>query len=86
MYYGHAAENIGLAEAVVCNSAIAADNPELLEAKRRGIPVYSRAELLHLISMQYENVIGVAGCHGKTTAAAMCAHVLEEGRAVARRT
>ena len=79
VYYGHAAENIGLAEAVVCNSAIAADNPELLEAKRRGIPVYSRAELLHLISMQYENVIGVAGCHGKTTAAAMCAHVLEEG-------
>lgn len=79
VYYGHAAENIGLAEAVVCNSAIATDNPELMEAKRRGIPVYSRAELLHLISLQYENVIGVAGCHGKTTAAAMCAHVLEEG-------
>ena len=78
VHYGHAPERISIADAVIVNSAIAEDDPELVEARRRNIPVYGRAELLHLVSSCFENSIGIAGCHGKTTATAMCAHVLEE--------
>ena len=78
VHYGHAPERIGIADAVVVNSAIAEDDVELAEARRRNIPVYSRAELLHLVAACFENSVGIAGCHGKTTATAMCAHVLEE--------
>ena len=78
VHYGHAPERIGIADAIVVNSAIAEDDVELAEARRRNIPVYSRAELLHLVAACFENSVGIAGCHGKTTATAMCAHVLEE--------
>mgnify|MGYP001858613997 CR=1 FL=1 len=46
VHYGHAPERIGIADAIVVNSAIAEDDVELAEARRRNIPVYSRAELL----------------------------------------
>lgn len=78
IYIGHDAANVGDAQAVVVNSAIPESNPELCEARRRGIPVYGRAELLALVASCFENMVGIAGCHGKTTATAMCAHVLEE--------
>lgn len=78
VFYGHRAENVEGADAVVCNSAIAPENPELVSARERGIPVYGRAELLSLVASGFEKTVAVAGCHGKTTAAAMCAHVLEE--------
>ena len=78
VHYGHAPERVGIADAVIVNSAIAEDDPELAEARRRNIPVYGRAELLHLVASCFENTVGIAGCHGKTTATAMCAHVLEE--------
>lgn len=78
VHYGHAPERVSIADAVVVSSAIAENDPELLEAKKRNIPVYGRAELLRLVSSCFENSVGIAGCHGKTTATAMCAHVLEE--------
>ena len=78
VHYGHAPERVGIADAVIVNSAIAEDDPELAEARRRNIPVYGSAELLHLVASCFENTVGIAGCHGKTTATAMCAHVLEE--------
>ena len=78
VYYGHAPERVGIADAVVVNSAIAEDDAELVEARRLNIPVYDRAELLHLVAACFDNSVGIAGCHGKTTATAMCAHVLEE--------
>ncbi len=74
---GHRAENVGSAQIVVCNSAIKEDNPELIEAMSRGIPIVSRAELLALVARDYKNVVAVAGSHGKTTATAMCAHTIE---------
>lgn len=77
IYPSHARENIGNAQAVVCSSAINQNNPERLAAMERGIPVIGRAELLALIAEEYKNVIAVAGCHGKTTATAMCAHVID---------
>ena len=78
VFIGHDAGNLKDAEVVVVNSAIPPRNPELCEAKRRGLPVYGRADVLAQVAACFENTIGIAGCHGKTTATAMCAHVMEE--------
>ena len=74
---GHAAQNItNDLTAVVFSSAIPQDNPEILEAKRLGLKVMARAEMLaELIKLQQS--IAVAGAHGKTTTTAMISLVLE---------
>src|SRR5208337_228229 len=46
IYEGHRSENVGLAKAIAVTSALSQDNPELVEARRRGIPVIPRGELL----------------------------------------
>ncbi len=75
---GHSADNIGDAQAVVASSAIPGNNAELREARRTRIPVISRGELLaELMRVKYG--IAVAGSHGKTSAASMCAAVLGAG-------
>jgi len=74
---GHAAANLGEAEVVVVSSAVPADNPELDEARRRGIPVLKRAAWLgHMMAGQ--RGVAVAGTHGKTTTTAMIALILRE--------
>jgi UDP-N-acetylmuramate--alanine ligase len=73
---GHAAENVGDADAVVFTSAARSDNPELLEARARRIPVIARAELLAEL-MRLRFGIAIAGAHGKTTTTSMIALVLE---------
>ena len=76
--YGHLPENIGEADVVVTSTAVKADNPEVLEAQRRLIPVIPRAEMLaELMRMKYG--IAVAGTHGKTTTTSMVATVLSHG-------
>jgi UDP-N-acetylmuramate--alanine ligase len=73
---GHDAENVGAADVVVVSSAIHQDNPELAEARRRGIPVIPRAEMLaELMRLRYG--IAIAGAHGKTTTTSMVALILE---------
>ena len=73
--FGHGAENVGKADVVVTSTAVRADNPEVLEAHRRLIPVIPRAEMLaELMRMKYG--IAVAGTHGKTTTTSMIATVL----------
>ncbi|MEP6916881.1 MAG: Mur ligase domain-containing protein, partial [Acidobacteriota bacterium] len=73
---GHDAAQVGSAEVVVVSSAIAGDNPEVAEARRRHIPVIPRAEMLaELMRLRYG--IAVAGAHGKTTTTSMVALVLE---------
>jgi UDP-N-acetylmuramate--alanine ligase len=73
---GHAPPNVGDADVVVVSAAIATDNPEVVEARRRGIPVIPRAEMLaELMRLRYG--IAVAGAHGKTTTTSMIALVLE---------
>lgn len=73
---GHEAGNVGRADVVVVSSAVRASNPEVVEAKRRGIPVIPRAEMLaELMRMRFS--IAVAGAHGKTTTTSMIAFVLE---------
>ena len=74
---GHAPERAARSDAVVYSSAVPESDPELAAARAAGIPVYDRAELLALIASCFEISVGIAGCHGKTTATAMCAHVLQ---------
>jgi len=75
---GHAAENLGEADVVVVSSAVAADNPEVLAAHARRIPVVRRAEMLGEI-MRFRYGIAIAGTHGKTTTTSLIASVLAEG-------
>jgi len=67
---GHRASNVGDCLAIVRSSAIRGDNPELAEARRRGIPVVSRASMLASI-MDTRSGITVAGTHGKTTTSSL---------------
>ncbi len=72
---GHAGEAVVGADLVVATSAARSDNPELVEAQRRGIPMVKRAELLGwLMSDSYG--LAVAGTHGKTTTTGMLAFLL----------
>jgi UDP-N-acetylmuramate--alanine ligase len=75
IFEGHAAENIAGANAVVVSSAVRADNPEVVEARRLGIPVIARGELLAEL-MRQKFGIAVAGSHGKTTTTSMIAAVM----------
>jgi UDP-N-acetylmuramate--alanine ligase len=75
---GHSATNLGEADVVVVSSAVAADNPEVLAAHARRIPVVRRAEMLAEI-MRFRYGIAIAGTHGKTTTTSLIASVLAEG-------
>ena len=75
VYVGHRAEQLGDAETVVASSAIREDNPELAEARRRGLRVLHRSAALGSLMLGRRG-IAVAGTHGKTTTTAMIAHVL----------
>jgi len=74
---GHAASNVGAADLVTQSTAVHADNPEIVEAHQRGIPVLARAETLAAIAAR-KRCIAVAGTHGKTTTASMLSLVLVE--------
>ena len=75
---GHAAANVGPADVVTVSSAVPEDNPEVAEARRRGITVLARAGALASIA-SLKRCIAVAGTHGKTTTASMLALQLVEG-------
>lgn len=78
VFVGHRSEQVGEVDAVIVSTAIGQDNPELLEARRRGLPVIHRGEALARI-MQGELAIAVAGSHGKTTTTSMIGSVLIAG-------
>jgi UDP-N-acetylmuramate--alanine ligase len=73
---GHAAGNVGKARVVVVSSAIQPDNPELLAARARRLPVVRRADMLAEL-MRLKRAIAVGGTHGKTTTTAMIAALLD---------
>ena len=75
VYIGHRAEQLGDATTVVASSAIREDNPELAEARRRGLRVLHRSAALGSLMLGRRG-IAVSGTHGKTTTTAMIAHVL----------
>lgn len=76
VYPGHAAEHVGGASLVVATAAVSDTNPEVAEAKRRGIPVLLRAEMVARL-MEGKRVIAVAGSHGKTTTSTLAAFILQ---------
>jgi UDP-N-acetylmuramate--alanine ligase len=78
VFEGHRQENISGAEVVVTSSAIADENPEVVEAHKLHVPVIGRAEMLaELMRLKYG--IAIAGMHGKTTTTSMVAAVLAGG-------
>lgn len=64
-------------EIVVKNGAISDDNPELVQAKKLGLPIVDRSELLAQISQEYANIIAVAGTSGKSTTTAMIGEIFK---------
>ena len=79
IYLGQKAEQVHGAGAIVMSSAIKADNPELVEARARSIPVVRRAEMLAEL-MRLKWAVAVGGTHGKTTTTTMIAALLEGGK------
>jgi len=73
---GHDAENVGDAHVVVRSTAVRDDNPEIIEARRRSIPVIPRAEMLAELMRMKPYTVACAGSHGKTTTTSMVATVL----------
>ncbi|ADU65399.1 UDP-N-acetylmuramate--L-alanine ligase [Desulfurispirillum indicum] len=77
IYYGHAHSNITDAHVVVTSSAVSKENPEVAEARRKRIPVISRAEMLAEL-MRMKHGVLIAGAHGKTTTTSLVATVLTD--------
>jgi UDP-N-acetylmuramate--alanine ligase len=75
VHVGHDASQVGGVDVVVASSAIPAANPELLEASRRGIPLWARQQAVAALA-QGARSIAVTGTHGKTTTTSMLAHVI----------
>jgi UDP-N-acetylmuramate--alanine ligase len=75
---GHAAENIDDADAVVTSTAVKGDNPEVIAARAKRIPIVPRAIMLGEL-MRLKQGIAIAGTHGKTTTTSLVASVLAEG-------
>jgi len=75
---GHEAANLGDARVIVVSSAIKRDNPELVAARTRLLPVVRRAEMLAEL-MRFKSAIAVGGTHGKTTTTSMVAALLDAG-------
>ncbi len=73
---GHSADNVGQPHVVVRSTAVREDNPEIVEANRRSIPVIPRAEMLAELMRLKPHTVAVAGSHGKTTTTSMIATVL----------
>jgi len=76
-YIGHAASHLDLADAVVTSTAVQPDNPEVLAAREKKIPVVPRALMLAEL-MRLKQGIAIAGTHGKTTTTSLVASVLAE--------
>ncbi len=75
---GHAAGNIDGADAVVVSTAVKADNPEVIAAREKKIPVVPRAQMLAEL-MRLKHGIAIAGTHGKTTTTSLVTSILAEG-------
>ncbi|HEX2580366.1 MAG TPA: UDP-N-acetylmuramate--L-alanine ligase [Dongiaceae bacterium] len=75
---GHRAENVGEAAVVVMSSAVKPDNPEIVAARQRWLPIVRRAEMLAEL-MRLKWSVAVGGTHGKTTTTSLVAQLLESG-------
>ena len=75
---GHASEHVGEADAVVVSTAVKSDNPEVVAARERKVPLVPRAQMLAEL-MRLKQGIAIAGTHGKTTTTSLVASILAEG-------
>jgi len=81
IYYGHTQENLSnQVDLVVYTVAVKSDNPEMIQAKMRHLPIIDRATLLGYIMDGYKKSMAVAGTHGKTTTTSMIAHILDAAK------
>lgn len=78
VHVGHDAANLGEAEVVVVSTAIKKNNPELVAAREKLLPIVRRAEMLAEL-MRFRNAIAIGGTHGKTTTTSMVAALLDAG-------
>ena len=77
VFIGHHAENITReVEFVVRTAAVHDDNPEIMAARKMGIPVFERTQAWGAISKDYANALCICGTHGKTTTTSMCTHIM----------
>ncbi|OLP44503.1 UDP-N-acetylmuramate--L-alanine ligase [Rhizobium oryziradicis] len=79
VFVGHKAENLGDAEVIVVSTAIKQNNPELVAAREKLLPIVRRAEMLAEL-MRFRNAIAIGGTHGKTTTTSMVAALLDAGQ------
>ena len=77
---GHYEENVVGADCVIRTSAVHDDNPEIVSARRLGIPVFERAQAWGVIMQGYKDAICISGTHGKTTVTAMVTHIMMEAQ------
>lgn len=75
VFMGHHAENVENAELVIRTAAVHDDNPEIVAARAKGIPVFERAQAWGALSMDYQHALCISGTHGKTTTTSMAAHI-----------
>ena len=78
IFYRHDASNLKKASVVVISAAVSESNPELMEARNKGIPVVKRSEMLAEL-MRLNSNIAIAGTHGKTTTTTLVATLLDGG-------
>ncbi len=77
VHIGHDPANIQEGtDFLVRTAAVRDDNPEIIAARERGIPVYERSQAWGAIMRDYRNALCIAGTHGKTTTTSMCTHIL----------
>ncbi len=80
IFIGHKAENVENADLLVYSAAVGKDNPELVRARERNIPIMTRAQMLGLLMEEYENSIAISGTHGKTTTTSMVSLILDRAK------
>ncbi len=78
VHMGQKAENVDGAQLVVYTAAVKQDNPELVAARKKGIPVLERSVMLGILTSRFPTPVAVSGTHGKTTTSAMITEILLE--------
>ncbi len=80
VFNSHAPENVEDADAIVYSNAVSEENPEVVRGRERGIPMFSRAEVLGMLMENYENSVAICGTHGKTTVTSMTSLILRNAQ------
>ena len=76
IYTQHHEKNIDKADLIVYTTAVHENNLELIAARKSGLPIFERAEMLGILTSMYQNLIAVSGTHGKTTTTSMISQIL----------